>query len=72
MMQDGLDIIKDGMAAVIVLAGGIGTRLEYDRPKGEYSLNLPSIKSIFQILIERFLKIQMIAHDTQYLTRECQ
>ena len=40
-------MIRDGMVAVIVLAGGQGTRLGFDRAKGEYPVNTPSLKTIF-------------------------
>ncbi|CDW76463.1 udp-n-acetylglucosamine pyrophosphorylase [Stylonychia lemnae] len=71
-IEMGYELIRDGQVAVIVLAGGTGARLGFDRSKGEYSLNLPSMKSIFQILLEKFLKAQMLAHNSKNLTDECQ
>jgi UDP-N-acetylglucosamine/UDP-N-acetylgalactosamine diphosphorylase len=53
----GLELIRDGMVAVIVLAGGQGSRLGMDRNKGEFDMHLPSMKTLFQILIEKFLKV---------------
>ena len=64
--------IREGKVTVVVLAGGQGTRLGSDRPKGEYNIGLPSGKSIFQILTERFLKAQMLAHGSPSLSEDQQ
>ena len=70
--QFGNQRIVNGKIAVVILAGGQGTRLGFDRPKGEYEIGLPSKKSIFQILTERFVKAQMLAHKAKELTDDCQ
>ena len=49
----GLEAVAAGEAAALVLAGGQGSRLGFDRPKGEYDLNLPSHKTLFEIQVRR-------------------
>jgi UDP-N-acetylglucosamine/UDP-N-acetylgalactosamine diphosphorylase len=42
-----LQLIKDGKAACVILAGGSGSRLGFEHPKGMFDIGLPSGKSIF-------------------------
>ena len=52
----GVNAIKNGKYAVVTMAGGQGTRLGHNGPKGTFKLGLDEDKSIFEILIDSLKK----------------
>lgn len=53
----GLEAIKKGEVAACLLAGGMGTRLGSDDPKGMYDIGLTRHVYIFQRLIENLMDV---------------
>jgi UDP-N-acetylglucosamine/UDP-N-acetylgalactosamine diphosphorylase len=57
----GMEAIRAGQIAAVIMSGGQGTRLGFSGPKGMYDMGLPSKSSIFQIHIHRILKLRQLA-----------
>jgi UDP-N-acetylglucosamine/UDP-N-acetylgalactosamine diphosphorylase len=54
----GEDALRRGEVAVLIVAGGQGTRLGFDHPKGMYPIGPVRETSLFQILAEKTLATQ--------------
>ncbi|MBP5304917.1 MAG: UTP--glucose-1-phosphate uridylyltransferase, partial [Lachnospiraceae bacterium] len=53
----GLAAIKEGEAGAVLLAGGMGTRLGCDGPKGIYNIGITKELYIFECLINNLLEV---------------
>jgi len=53
----GLQAIREHKVGAVLLAGGMGTRLGSDRPKGELNVGLTKERFIFQCLIENLMTV---------------
>ncbi|MBO7474707.1 MAG: UDPGP type 1 family protein [Ruminococcus sp.] len=53
----GIKALKDGKIALVLLAGGQGTRLGFDKPKGMFNIGVTHELFIFECLINNIMKV---------------
>ena len=54
----GEDVLKAGKYALVTMSGGQGTRLGYDKPKGEFVVDIyPKAMSLFEILANKLKQV---------------
>ena len=56
----GEKIIKNGKYAVVMMAGGQGTRLGHNGPKGTFDFGLASHKTIFEVFADKFKEVERV------------
>ena len=55
--EAGIKAIKEGKAAAVLLAGGMGTRLGSDKPKGMYNIGITKDVYIFEMIIRNLFDV---------------
>jgi UDP-N-acetylglucosamine/UDP-N-acetylgalactosamine diphosphorylase len=54
----GAELLRAGHIGMILVAGGLGTRLGFDQPKGLLEIGPLSRRSLFQVLLEQLLAVR--------------
>lgn len=66
-MNAGLEEIRAGRVGAVLLAGGMGTRLGSDAPKGVYNIGITKELYIFECLINNLLDVVRLAGNPIHL-----
>jgi UDP-N-acetylglucosamine/UDP-N-acetylgalactosamine diphosphorylase len=56
--KTGMKVLQEGRFACVLLAGGMGTRLGLDKPKGELDFGITRSHYLFQKLVENLLQVK--------------
>lgn len=59
----GAHLLRSGKCGVVIVAGGQGSRLGFEHPKGMYPIGPVSCVSLFQILVEK-IRATALRYDT--------
>lgn len=59
--ETGIEAIRNGKAAAVLLAGGQGTRLGFDKPKGMFNIGVDEELYIFQCLVNNLMDVVKLA-----------
>ena len=54
----GAELLRRGEVGMILVAGGLGTRLGFDQPKGMFPIGPLSNRTLFQVLLENLRAVQ--------------
>lgn len=60
LFQDGLDMISMGKCAFVLMAGGQGSRLGFEGPKGAAPLGLSHDWTLFEFVVRRLLRLEQL------------
>eukprot|EP01069_Polyplicarium_translucidae_P001017 Polyplicarium_translucidae@DN1489_c0_g1_i1.p1 len=63
----GLEMIARGEVAVVLMAGGQGTRLGHDAPKGCFKASPVAKCSLFEVFCERLVKLKELAGAERHI-----
>lgn len=64
----GKELIRQGKVGCVILAGGQGTRLGFDGPKGALKPGLPSGRSLFEVIINRARRMKQLGECSDAAT----
>ena len=53
----GIDVIRNGGVIAVTMAGGQGSRLGHEGPKGTFDMGLPSHKSLFELQVDKLFDL---------------
>ena len=63
ILEKGYETVAQGQVGLLILAGGLGTRLGFDKAKGMFNISMPSNKTLFEYLCNRFQCNQMKSQE---------